>query len=383
MKILLITYNLGGTASGVVTERLANEMLKQGIDLKIITSFNKSKINEDKIIEVRDFIREDTLIKNLQLKIYQLLFHGYYDCNYIWRYRSILVAKKLIQSWEPDLIYSRSTPFDSFDVGIKLRKLIGKPLLIHYTDPRPAPLEYVPAGDRRDAHRESSKYYLSSADFISMGTNEAISYMEMEIGITLKNRVFVSPDSVAFPDLQFLEKSTTKEIHLVYLGDIYGSRNVHPLLDAISELRLKEFEIVLDVYTNRVTEIYPDFVKIKGRTNNVKKALGDADILVDIDGNDQYPVFVSSKLKEYIVVNRPIISITPANSPSANICKNLETISCVRNESKELANCIRHMISCSDGFDYTERHELIRRFSVNTILRDILYNTIKSLNYNE
>lgn len=383
MKILLITYNLGGSASGVVTERLACEMLKQGIDLKIITSCNKSKIDEDNVLEVSECIKEGTFLKILQLKLYQLLFRGYYDCNFIWRHRAVIAAKKKFQSWEPDLIYSRSTPFDSFDVGIKLRNLIGKPLLVHFTDPRPAPIEYVPAGVRREAHRKSSQYYLSSADFISMGTNEAISYIELETGIKLKSRVFVSPDSVAFPDMQYLDKCKTKDTHLVYLGDIYGSRDVHPLLDAICNLRNSGFDIVLDIYTDRLTEVYPDFVNIKGRTNNVIQALRDADILIDIDGNDQYPVFVSSKLKEYIAVNRPIISITPVNSPSATICKDLDTILCVRNDSKIITECIRHLISCYDSFDYKERNDLISRFSARTIVYDILRHTKMISNYDE
>ena len=99
MKILLITYNLGGSASGIVTERLANEMLKQGIDLKIITSYNKSKISKEIVTEVSEFIKEGTLLKILQLKIYQFLFSGFYDCNFIWRYRAVTAAKKIFQSW--------------------------------------------------------------------------------------------------------------------------------------------------------------------------------------------------------------------------------------------------------------------------------------------
>ena len=68
MKILLITYNLGGSASGIVTERLANEMLKQGIDLKIITSYNKSKISKEIVTEVSEFIKDSTT-QNISVSI--------------------------------------------------------------------------------------------------------------------------------------------------------------------------------------------------------------------------------------------------------------------------------------------------------------------------
>ena len=116
-----------------------------------------------------------------------------------------------------------------------------------------------------------------------------------------------------------------------------------------------------------------------GYTRDVNGALEHSDILVDIDGDDQRPVFISSKLKDYLLINRPILSITPEMSPSEQILKDIDSVATSRNQIEAITSAIRSILDNDyKSWSYDDRSRLIEMFNPSTIADNLLL-TLKNL----
>lgn len=374
MRILFISYNIGKTASGIVSERILIELLKQGHEVKVIVESNELIATIPcHISVVRNIFAEGSTLFRIWYKLVTL-FYDPFNLNYLWRYRAYRKAKKILEDWNPDFIYCRTSPIDPCFVGIKLKKKFAIPLVSNLTDPIPAPVEYLPLGRLRNILICQSKEIVDQSDLVGMGTQQAIDYQLRLLEKDDDSLFFVSPDTVPSCDLKYVERKSSNSFRLLYLGAIYGSRNIDPLINAIKRLRNEGVEAVLEIYGGRVS--LPEkvsFVRCYEPTSDIDSLISEVDVLVDLDGDDAEPVFMSSKLKQYLVYDRPILSITPENSPTSILLRDLCTANVTKNQVDSILDAIKSINAKQYlSEDYYERLSIIRRFSQEKVVKNLL-----------
>ena len=376
MKILLITFYYGITASGVISKRVVDALAEKGHEIVVLTSSSalstesKSKV---KFFYIPSLTDSCSLLARFFSRLQSQKFLSIY--HYFWVKRTYNKANSVIESLRPDIIYCRTSPIEACYVGEKLGSLYNIPILQHFADPIPAPVEYLPESRRRSVLIKRVKRIIEAANMVSFGNERMLSYVQEQINLPFFNKAFVSPDMASGSNIHYEIASSNKErTVLTYFGNIYGGRNPSNLLNALLHLYNKGMKIEMRIYSTVMPSLlnkYP-FIISKTVTSDIQHALCEADILVDIDGDDTEPVFISSKLKDYLLVNRPILSITPKNSPSCAILSNIVTARVVVNDQVEIENAIMYFISSmfSDA-DYSDRQPIIDYFSPQNVSNEI------------
>jgi len=247
-KLLFITYAFDHrTPVGVGAQRIVSALAEQGFSVFVITSQKCSSIipNVELLVESN--------IPRLPFRLANILsnFWGR-DLLYIfWELKAYLAGKAILKK-NPDIvaIYTRANPISVCHVGLKLKNKFNIPILMHFTDPIPAPIEWN--RDLKDRKRMISqmKRVLPRANLISFGNQHMLNYQELVLGCPLKEKSFISPDPGSY-ELRFLpiKKINCDSFNLLFLGNIYGSRNPSHLFEAIE--MLADYSIKLYIYGNK------------------------------------------------------------------------------------------------------------------------------------
>lgn len=375
-KLLFITYAFDkNTPVGVGAQRIVTSLSNHGYRVFVITSqTNNIVIPNVDVLAVSNHPRIPAGISNKLSNLFgrELLYLS-------WEIRACVAGNKILRNNHDVIaIYTRANPISVCPVGARLSSKYKIPLLMHFTDPIPAPEEWYPDPSNRKRMIKQMRSLLSYPDLISFGNKHMLLYEEKCLGVSLQQKAFVSPDP-GFHDFVYLPpKDNFREtINLLFLGNIYGNRNPLPLFEAIKQL--SRYPIKLYLYGNNQAN-YPDFVIKRDRTDDVRSVMQNMDVLIDIDGDDNIPVFVSSKLKDYLSVNRPILAITPENSPSREILSNLSTVGISINETQHIKDTMLKLINIKHlESDYEERIPVLKLFDPEQIASKII-NQIHSLN---
>jgi hypothetical protein len=377
MKILLIIYNLGGTASGIISYRVAKELACQGHEVVVFTSSVSvlQKITDFEIITHRNLI-SDSFYRRIVSKIGSIIHSQIPNINYSWAFYSYLRIKRMLKDWTPDWVYCRTFPIEPCLVGNLLKKNLRLKVLQHFTDPIPAPKEYIKDIRMRVKLEKIVIPILRNADLLSFGTQAMMEYEQSLIPFNILNKSFVSPDIASSNSLRFLSMQESKVVKFVFYGSIYGNRQPQILFNVIQDLiKMHKYNCEFLIYAPEPKKkIYNyNFIKYLGRINNPIDAFAQSTILVDIDGDDSFPVFISSKLKDYLLVNRPILSITPSNSPVNKLVHDLKTIKTTQNNYESIFKSIQYILaSALNDDDYLERNYLIQLFSPESVVNEII-----------
>lgn len=368
-KLLFITYGFGNsTPVGVGAERIVSALANHGFQVYVITS----KGVDSTIPNVDITIKRNTPRLPFKTSSKLSIFLGKELYYLAWEIKAYFAAKAILyRNQDIVAIYTRAVPISVCPIGIKLKKKFHIPLLMHFTDPIPAPPEWLSDKKSRKRLIKQMQGLLPQANRISFGNRHMLWYEENVLNISLQNKAFISPDPGP-SSLTFLpqKKHNDHTINLLFLGNIYGNRNPSYLFEAIKQLSTYPIKFYL-FGSNRGD--YPEFVVSKGRTDDIISVMQESDILVDIDGNDETPVFISSKLKDYLSVNRPILSITPLNSPSREILCGLSTVGIAINELQEIKKTILKLINTKySDYDFNERIPILETFSSDQIVLDII-----------
>lgn len=367
MNILFISYSFGDDSPvGVGALRIANAMVEAGCFVYVITSTTYLSNNPQLVIEVVSNIprlpsRYSFVIGNALQR----------EVNYIsWEIKAKRCVGRIMQDKTIHGIYTRSTPICVCPVGIYGKNTFRVPLIMHFTDPLPAPEGWANNHLYRKRMIKQMKEYVCCADFISLGNEKMLQYQEEVLSINFSKKSFVSPDpsSQLFTFLQ--EKESKDRIVLLYLGNIYGNRNPDELFSAIKRFDNPNLRVI--IYGKSFSPA-PSFVEFRKRTNDVLSAMKESDYLLDLDGDDERPVFISSKLKDYLSVNRPILSISPINSPTRELLNNIKTAVVSSNDCDSIYNALNVLMHKNFPNNvYQERNDLLNQFKANTIVKDIL-----------
>lgn len=372
MKILLVSYYFGKCASGNITHRVCNELKQQGHEVYVVTS--DSPIKSVYVYQCKNLISDNSILWRAIQKIYRILIKDELK-NYNWIKRAYREGCRIINEKEVDCIYCRTSPLEACEVGYKLKKKTGIKTLLHFTDPEPS--EFV-IKNKIVLKRaiEHYKTIISSVDLISFGTNEMKLHQENLFGYCFGEKSFVSPDVSRDTTMRFMSKSVepTKRI-IVYLGSFGNYRNPIPLFKAVDSLNEKGVSLQLNIYSKcpRTITYHSDNIVFHGTVVDIDIPLQTADVLVDIDADFENNPYLSSKIKDYIPVNRPILVVSKPNTPVYNLAKNRHSFMLVSNDEYSIEKGL--IMSLNYGYNmekYSDRIELINIFSPRNVVKSLI-----------
>ena len=303
-----------------------------------------------------------------------------------------IINKKGIQ-----LIMTFANPYYVNIIGALLKIKTGIPLVIHYSDP----YVYNPFKNyskrQENEFLDTEKKVFDVADSVVFVNEQLSDYVFNNNNIERTNFKKVIPHSYD-PEL-YSGSGYDKERNDVvfrHIGSFYGHRTPETFLKALSHLR----EIKSNAYDKMRVEFVGanllgnhfavESIIVKyGLQDKVKclpivsyaeslMMMGNADVLVSIDGGCPQQIFLPSKLIDYLGARRPILCLTSKGSPSAEIVINAGGHVAEISSYHEISQKIEHLVSNHNEIKLNK--EFVDRFNTSNVVREWkkLYNSIIS-----
>jgi len=254
-----------------------------------------------------------------------------------WLPFAILKGKKVLRKEPIEVIISRSTPFASHLVALKLKSLSGVPWVADFSDPwtQNPYLENVRALDE-----SLERKVVFAADRIIFTNRFARKLFLNKYKNIKKEKVIVIPNQYDPEDFAKQENVTASKVFtVVHTGSFYGIRSSETFLKTLRMLKDQEgfgekikvkligtvnYKLRRLISKYRLEDIVETIDTIPHK--NVLHHLRAADILLLIDApTDEPSPFLPLKLVEYIRVGKPILAITPLEGASGDIVRSTKT----------------------------------------------------------
>ena len=378
MKILIITSNIGRTAPGIVFERLIYGLSKMHT-LNVITAKNEcvmdlSEIDITCIARKKMFSR----LRKILFSIFGINFN-----DLIWANKIIDLQKKKKVNY--DLIFSfvSYNHFGPMMAGRKLASFFKQRHFVYAVDAIPPPIEWL-QNDLlyRKTKKMASKYLRDVDGFFS--ANEKMLKFQMSLfdwNKTVKLDVIYNPSSGLSKHYSYENESIN---FFLYTGAIYGNRKPDCILGAFKKILADYPNSVLEFVGTKIPEVaLSSFTNEERRkivihnfTSDLEPFYMRATALIDIDSDLPNDIYLSSKITNYILINRPIICQTGDNSPSSHLFKKIPSILQCGHNIDDLADAMRNSINQKGCFDFKDRDEVISLFNLENIVKKINENII-------
>ena len=247
-----------------------------------------------------------------------------------WVQNAISGARMEIQENGVDVILTSSTPFDSHLVGLFLAKEFNIPWVASFSDPWPSSYMPAPYGacrlpilSRLQERRVRSVMEHCSA--VHMPNQFGIGLMEKMSGVCLGRKGYSIPHVANM--VKRAEGSPLIKDWLVHVGSLDRERVSVELVEAIKRVRSvyrRKFNGLMLV--GPVCQEFRDLVSSLGAEDCVKyigtvspematEISGSAYALLVMEANMPSSPFLPSKFADYACIGRPIIAVTPEESP--------------------------------------------------------------------
>jgi len=281
--------------------------------------------------------------------------------------RERAVLKRLteaVRSYRPNLVFSFSNPQESNVLGARLARVAGLPFVSHFSDPwSDNPYKRYGVWRKHRLLRKESGFVRHSQRVVF--TNEsALRLVMSKYPVRWSERAVVVPhcfDPRLFPDIE----PSRERFVMSYIGAFYGERSPAPLLAALAELFVSDpglrdrFSLTFvgatdeqgsfkaSDFARQVREFgLADVVSAVPRVEYLDslRLMRAAHLLVAIDADYSGSPFLPSKVVDYAGSGRPIIGITPDDSPTAQFLERLGYRSFRHGDVKGLAVYLRQLI---------------------------------------
>lgn len=378
MRILLVVFDINNSATGLVINNVLKSLILQNPDIAIICNKVTSKeLPANICYEINgghlDYDRFDKLLLVATRKNFKGLS---------WIYKGVQIAKKVVDSFNPELVLviSSAYGFHVFELGYQISRKFNLPLAIHAVDPLPSTAGWGENQQLRKSIISIIRPYYKHAAIVSATNESMLNYQKNVIGEKYIKNSFVLPN----PYIPLKNELTVpiEQKSFVYLGSVYGKRNIQQLIDAFTvfcdrhqDARLY-FVGPIDPGKATVPEHVADKIVLINWTDEPETFISKCAILIDIDAGIENDVFISSKLTNYLVADRVILSISPLNSPARKLMQHLHNTVVVTADSKPLIlNALEEALNKSQNLvDFSERNEIRNYLSPGTVAKNLLDN---------
>lgn len=372
MRILIIGMNVGRTAGGIVAERLIHG-LSSIHQIDVLTANYNPSLDLSRVCNI--IISKKSFIHP---RIHKLLitFFSVELPDYFWGWKSmrLLKSKKFIQY---DIVFSILSyhNYASLIAGARIAREYNCKYAVHTLDAIPAPgwsEDYIYI---KGVKRLVAKY-LSKADALFSTNNQMLAYQlsTFKYVRNLITNVIYNPSNGEFKEFPF---SKCEADYFVYTGGIYRPRTDKYLLEGFEKL-LKLYPDSYLIFVGNywlpssfqnLNQRTLDRIKVLPFTQELDPYYSCATALIDIDPDVEKDVFLSSKIVNYIMINRIIISETGKNSPSRNLFKNIDSIIQCDHDPDQLFEAMKKSILMKDKIVFDDRKHVLELFYLDNVIR--------------
>lgn len=398
-RIIVICYGIGG-ASGLVFERLINQ-LNNYYDIDLFVSANNPNIQLNTQINVEvvrfiwypkfleSFLRKHLIIDNtgyLQLNglILKLIvkYFGNNPLYHIWTNRIYKRIKKRKQCYSLVFGLMDYNGFPPLIATKKMGEKLNLKTVVYSTDANPVP-EYW----------DSDRLYLKRAKKLLADYFPKLDslYFSNDIMVKYEKELFNFGGKIRIGSLLTnspVEKknyTNTSSKLFLYTGSAWGPRSLKYLFSAFKRLLSVCPDAVLCFIGTREKGFTDSELSVFGekekksiisypRTNDknfLDKFYAQACCYIDLNAIYEGDPFLSSKITNYILYNRPIICETGLHSAARLLFNNLESVYLCDHSDDEIFDAMVDVLNKNNCYCYSERESIIKKFSVETIANQL------------
>jgi len=235
----------------------------------------------------------------------------------------------------PDVVYSRSGSFSDALLARRLKRALGRPWLMHLSDPwSGSPYRRFRSDRAAEADRALEAACFAEADAITLTTEGQAAYYRARYPARA-DRISVTPNMMPLhPETPPAERRPGP-VRLVYTGAFYGERSPSTLLRAVEILGQEAPETLerleVHVYGNAPPEVAAAISATPRCTHHgpvthdvARRVQADADVLMSIEPDGAHPLlphFLLSKIVDYLSTGKPILALTPEGSETERLCR--------------------------------------------------------------
>lgn len=315
MKILVVSFEFGRGSGpeGICVERLCRELLQSGHTILLVSAFPPPTDLNGRLQWVEGRTCRRRLFRTQGFTRVPNLPESVVNC---------------------DVVYGRAFPPESIELARRLAAVIRRPLFIHLSDPLPCQLSSafsIKTTIRASLHKMYLKRALRVAKGVSFSTPQAAK-LQHRITPTLSvtrtyvvRNIAVAVASTASPRIE-----PSRASPIVYVGSFYGSRSPQSLIEGhrmyIREGGRRRLEFVGTAPNSIRSWLQPSdagMIEVRPFQSDVRSVYAGAGVLVSVDSMLAPPVYLSTKVIEYLDMPRPILAITPPGSPTAELLKDV------------------------------------------------------------
>jgi hypothetical protein len=384
MKLLIITMNVGKTAPGIVFEKLI-----QGL-----SSMHKVDLIAADYEPSTDMSLISTIIiskrYNIHPRIYRFLITLFCvnPFDYLWAWKSkIKISRKTAIHYDAVLSFLSFDNYAAVIAGTCLSKKYSIRHAVHSTDAIPAPIGWLEYNRYYRSLKKMMAKYLHDVDAFFTGNSEMLQY-QLKTFNPKKNLVTNVIYTPGLTEKREFPKPDTIVNNFIYTGGIYGLRKAEYILVGFEKL-LKIFpESKLIFIGCHFSTIPSDGLKpetlekiyFMPYTKDLEPYYSCATALIDIDANIDDDVFLSSKMANYLMINRLIISETGMNSPSRHLFKGIGSIIQCDHDPDQLCEAMRKSIVSKNNISFGDRNAIIKLFQLENIVDQLTHSLEQVIN---
>lgn len=380
-NILILVDGVDETAPGIVFERLINSVNDE-FNLFVACIHSEAIYNKNVFCISTNYPFKSFLTKSITSRIstISVALFGYDISSYI----SSLLIRKSIRKIEKkidqlDFVISFVSygHTGSLLAGDYYKKKLKKNIKFgaYIVDAIPAPLGWS----------ENNSYYKGMLNFISKKTSyldilisSNIKMMEYQKALSgnkkLKCDVLYNPVN---KNIFCLDDSISNQKNFVYTGGIYGKRKISYMIEALKIVLTKRRDVYLILVGSNIKQEDLNILDDRDRehlvilpfSQNLTKYYSMATALLDIDADIDNDIYLSSKISNYLALNRVILSETGIDSPSRNIFKGIPSIIQCDHNPMQIAKSMELCIKIDNKIDFSDRNNVLVDFGIDNFAR--------------
>ena len=257
------------------------------------------------------------------------------DARKGWVKYALQKAEALIQEFQPDVIYTTGPPHSTHLIGKKLKAKYKLPWVADFRDPWTEinyyeDLPHLKIVKKIDKRLEKS--VLEQADVIVTVSDALVDLLQSKVENPQKIKLIQNGFDLVLSENQ-PQAIDNRIFSLRYVGSLYDLRNPQILWQALSELRLPNFEVLVvgKVSEGVLSQIeaygLKKVVKLAGYVPHNEAATlmdGATALLLVIDQISMSNNIMPGKMYEYLATGRPILGLGNPDGNAAELLNRLE-----------------------------------------------------------
>jgi hypothetical protein len=264
---------------------------------------------------------------------------GLPEPEFLWIPAARSAGRRLLRQRKFDIIHSWACCHAGNVAGLLLKRESGLPWVAHFSDPWVDNPYWQPTPLQRKVSRHLEEAVIREADLVVFTTEETVDLVMAKYPEAWRSKVLVVPHGYDPDSLDAAPQSPARDkLRLTYTGGLYGIRSPEWLFHALGRLKerspgLADLEVVFVGPTEArhpetATRLGLDGIVRFAGTMAFKEAMreaGTADALLVIDAPaESGSPFLPSKLVDYLLLDKPILGLTPLQGASASLLRRLD-----------------------------------------------------------